>query len=262
MKKSWNKEGIGKTLAAIVSITCFLLIWHAVTSLTALGNILPGPIATLEAFFRSFVQPIGRYTIWGHIFWSLSRVLVGFLAAAVCGIILGIAMSRYRLVEAIASPFYEMIRPIPPIAWISLAILWFGLGEPMKYFIIFIGAFNNITINVYMGGKSVDQELVGVARMLGANEKQVFTTVVIPATVPYIFAGLHIGLSISWATVVAAEMVRSSEGLGWIVVSGMDFNDIGQILVGIMAIGIMGFLLITAMRALEAKICEWNVRGV
>jgi NitT/TauT family transport system permease protein/sulfonate transport system permease protein len=170
-------------------------------------------------------------------------------------------MGRYKLVEAIFKPLYETVRPIPPIAWISLAILWFGIDERMKYFIIFVSAFNNITINVFQGAKSVDQELIGVAKMLGAKEKQIFKEVVIPATVPYIFAGAQIGISSSWAAVVAAEMVRSSKGLGWMIVSAMDINDIPQIFVGIIAIGVIGFLLATGMRKFEEKACNWRIRG-
>lgn len=170
-------------------------------------------------------------------------------------------MGRFRLAEAIFLPFYEMIRPIPPIAWISLAILWFGIGESMAYFIIFLATFNVLTINVYRGTKALDQQLVGCAKMLGANEVQVFWTVVLPATVPYIFAGMQIGLSTSWAAVVAAEMVRSSRGVGFLIVSGMDLNNIPQIFVGIIAIGLVGLLLATFMRGVEAKLCQWNVRG-
>ena len=130
-----------------------------------------------------------------------------------------------------------------------------------SYFIIFLSAFNNITINVYMGTKSVRQELVGCARMLGANEAQVFRTVVVPATTPYIFTGLQVGISSSWAAVVAAEMVRSSKGLGFLIVSGMDVNNMPQIFVGIVAIGIVGLLLATVMRGVESRLCQWNIRG-
>lgn len=251
-----------KLLSGAISIFVFLVLWQLLVQLTDLGKIMPGPVEVIAKLLDSFVHPIGRYTIFGHILWSLSRSMTGFLLGCLAGIATGLLMARYRLVEAIVRPFTEMIRPIPPIAWISLAILWLGLGEPMKYFIIFIAVFNNMTINVYMGYKSVDQELVGVAQMLGASERQIFRTVILPATVPYIFAGAHIGLATSWAAVVAAEMVRSSEGVGWMVVAGMDVNDIPQILVGVMAIGIVGLSLATLMRWIEAKQCAWNERGV
>ena len=262
MKKTKSlPENMQKIICGAISILGFLLLWQAAVSLTGLGKIMPGPAVILNAFFRSFVEEIAGYTVLGHIFWSLSRVLVGYILACLLGITLGLLMGRFRLMEAIFNPFYEMIRPIPPIAWISLAILWFGIGESMTYFIIFLATFNVLTINVYRGTKALNQELAGCAKMLGANETQVFWTVVLPATVPYIFAGMQIGLSTSWAAVVAAEMVRSSRGVGFLIVSGMDLNNIPQIFVGIIAIGLVGFLLATCMRGAEARLCQWNVRG-
>ena len=262
MKKTKSlPENMQKIICGAISILGFLLLWQAAVSLTGLGKIMPGPAVILNAFFRSFVEEIAGYTVLGHIFWSLSRVLVGYILACLLGITLGLLMGRFRLMEAIFNPFYEMIRPIPPIAWISLAILWFGIGESMTYFIIFLATFNVLTIHVYRGTKALNQELAGCAKMLGANETQVFWTVVLPATVPYIFAGMQIGLSTSWAAVVAAEMVRSSRGVGFLIVSGMDLNNIPQIFVGIIAIGLVGFLLATCMRGVEARLCQWNVRG-
>lgn len=261
IKALWDNENTKRTICGIISILVFLVIWHIGTNGTRLGKIMPGPVVILNDFFVSFTKKIAGYTIVRHTLWSLSRVLVGYGVACMLGISLGLAMGRYKMVEAIFRPFYEMIRPIPPIAWISLAILWFGLGESMTYFIIFLSAFNNITINVFVGSQSVDQQLIGCAKMLGANESQIFRTVIIPATVPYIFAGMQIGISSSWAAVVAAEMVRSSRGLGFLIVSGMDINNIPQIFVGIMAIGIVGFLLATIGRGVEARLCAWNIRG-
>ena len=188
-------------------------------------------------------------------------MLVGFAAGSLLGIVLGVTMGWYKPVEAFFRPLFEMIRPIPPIAWIPLAILWFGLGEMTKYFLIFLAVFCNVTMNAYSGAKSVDPELVGAAKMLGANDRQVFTSIVLPACVPHIFAGLQIGIGSGWATVVAAEMVRSSEGVGWVIVKGQDLNNPLQILVGIVGIGVIGYILAIVMRAIEAKLCVWSERG-
>ncbi len=250
-----------KTVCAIISIAAFLLIWFLATNGTELGVVLASPVDVFARFFQCFTEPLGTHTIPGHIFWSLSRVLVGFVVASVAGIILGVTMGWYRPVEALFRPLFEMIRPIPPIAWIPLAILWFGLGEMTKYFLIFLAAFSNVTMNAYAGAKSVDPTLVGAAKMLGASDRRVFTSIVLPACVPHIFAGLQIALGSSWATVVAAEMVRSSEGVGWVIITGQDTNNSVQILVGILAVGIIGFLLAILMRAIEAKLCAWNERG-
>lgn len=247
--------------AGFLSVAAFLVLWYIGTHGTQLGKLIPEPQVVIEKFFQSFSAKIGKYSIVGHILWSLSRVLIAYTAAAIVGVGLGLAMGWYPVVEAIFKPLYEIIRPIPPIAWIPIAILWLGLGEVAKYFLIFLSAFSNITLNSYAGAKSVDRTLVGAARMLGANDRQLFTTIVLPASVPYIFAGLQVAISSSWATVLAAEMVRSSEGVGWVIVSGMEMNNTTQILVGILAIGLVGFALATIMREVEARLCAWNRQG-
>jgi len=125
-------------------------------------------------------------------------------------------------------------------------------------FIIFLGSFTFITVNTYDGTKNVDKTLMGAARMLGASERQVFTRVVLPSAVPYIFAGLQIAITAGWSAVVAAEMIRSDEGVGWLIVMGMSTGNTIQIMVGIVAIGAIGFILATLMSALERRLCLWN----
>lgn len=250
-----------KTICAAISIFVFLIVWQFVVSFTKAGLVLAGPIETLSAFFASIVNPLGTHTIEGHIFWSLSRVLIGFALGSFAGVVLGILMGWFKPVSAIFRPIFELLRPIPPIAWIPLSIVWFGLGEASKYFLIFYSAFCAVTMNAYSGVRSVDPELMGAAKMLGANNRQVFTSIVLPSCVPQIFAGLQIAVGTSWATVVAAEMVRSSEGVGWVIIKGQDSNSTVQILVGIVAIGIVGYVLAVAMRAIEARLCKWSVRG-
>ncbi|MDD5016983.1 MAG: ABC transporter permease [Eubacteriales bacterium] len=250
-----------KIFSAIISIGAFLLIWHIATNGTKLGELMPGPIELISSLIKSTYTNIGKYTIIGHILFSLSRVLIAFTVGGVIGILLGTAMGWYKTAEAIFRPFYEMIRPIPPIAWISLAILWFGLGEIMKYFVIFLAAFSIITYNAFAGAQAVDPVLIGAAKMLGAKDSRIFRSIVFPSAVPYIFAGLHTAISASWATVVAAEMVRASEGAGWLIIQGMEMNNMIQILIGIIAIGIVGLLLSIIMRGVEAKLCAWSKSG-
>lgn len=263
MLKKFNAtaKAYQKTLCATISIFVFLCIWQLVVSYTKAGLVMAGPVETLSAFFIAIFRPIGTHTIEGHILWSLSRVLVGFAMGSFLGVVLGILMGWFRPVSALFRPIFEILRPIPPIAWIPLSIVWFGLGESSKYFLIFYSAFCAVTMNAYSGVRAVDPELMGAAKMLGASNRQVFTTIVLPSCVPQIFAGLQIAVGTSWATVVAAEMVRSSEGVGWIIIKGQDSNSTVQILVGIVAIGIVGYILAVTMRAIEAKLCRWSVRG-
>jgi NitT/TauT family transport system permease protein/sulfonate transport system permease protein len=262
MKKSsfWESRW-AKPICALISILVFLTVWHLGVTHTGLGRLMPGPLDVIGRFISSFSTNIGQYTILGHVLWSLSRVLVAYTVACTAGVVCGLAMGRYPKFEAAFRPYFEIIRPIPPIAWIPMAILWFGLGELTKYFLIFLACFANVTLNAYTGAISVDPELIGAARMLGANDNKIFRSITIPASVPHIFAGMQIALSSSWATVVAAEMVRSSEGIGWMIVSGMEINNMTQILAGIVAIGIVGYALATFMRFMERKLLVWNERG-
>lgn len=257
-----NASKSKRIIGAVLSILLFLLLWHFSTREgTMLGRLMPGPTLVFQRFFTSFVTPIGKHSILGHTLFSLSRVLIGYMLGAALGITLGILMGRYKIIEAIFKPLYLMIRPIPPIAWIPLAILWFGLGESTKWFLIFLSTFNTITLNVYDGARSVDPVLLGASKMLGASPVQTMKTIVLPYTVPFIFAGLHTAVSVGWATVVAAEMVRSTEGVGWIIVNAMEVNNMIQVLTGIVAIGIIGYLLAIVMRKIEEVMCAWNKGG-
>lgn len=258
MKEKWKRFNKVKLAAGFLSIFAFLVFWYWGTAGTGLGQVMASPVEVLRRFIKSTYEPIGPHVIWGHLASSLSRVLMGFIIASACGILLGLAMGWNPMAEAVCKPLFELLRPIPPIAWISLAVLWFGLGETAKYFIIFLSGFFNITINIYAGAKSVDPELIGAARMLGCSDRKIFTTIVLPSSVPYIFTGLHIALSSSWAAVVAAEMVRSTDGVGWLITQGMSISDTSQIMVGILTIGVVGFILSSIMRGVEARLCAWS----
>jgi ABC-type nitrate/sulfonate/bicarbonate transport system permease component len=196
-----------------------------------------------------------------HLLISLRRVLIGFVLASVSGIIIGISMGRFRVIESLVRPVFEIVRPIPGVAWIPLAIVWFGIGEVSKIFIIFMGGFVNIVVNSFVGARNVDEDMLGVAYMLGASKLQGFFRVVLPSCVPYIFAGMQVGLSTCWMAVLAAEMVSSFEGVGWVIIAGQDTTDMAQIFVGIIAIAITGLLLAMLMRFVEKKLCRWKERG-
>ena len=212
----------------------------------------------IRLLFTSFFEPIGRYTIYGHLYYSLRRVLVGYTVAAVSGIVVGLSMGTSRYAEAIIKPLFELIRPIPPIAWIPLVILWFGVGELPKYAIIFIGSFTNITLNAYTEAQRVDPTLIGCARMLGTSDRDIFLRVILPSSLPQIFAGMQVALSTAWMAVLAAEMVGAQEGCGWIILRGSDTINIPLVLVGMVVIGVVGLVLATLMRAAERRLCSWN----
>ena len=248
-------------LSGAASIGSFLIAWFILTKATRLGLLIPGPEVVLLSLGKGLIGTVGRYSIVMHAAYSLGRVMAGFILGSALGVVLGLAMGWSRVAEAIIQPLYRIVRPIPPIAWVPISIIWFGLGESAKIFLIFLASFANVTLNAWSGARDVDMQLVGAAKMLGATQRQIFFTIILPSSVPQIFAGLQVAMSSSWGTVLAAEMVRSSEGLGWMIVTGMINNDIVQILTGIVAIGIVGFILAVIMRKLEAVLCQWNQSG-
>lgn len=257
-KKKIDKSAFLLGLAGILTL---LAVWQIVSMVIVNKNALPAPATVLGRFLQSFTKEIGTYTITGHILISLKRVAVGYMIAAASGIVIGMLMACSEMAEALIRPLFELIRPIPPLAWIPMAIIWFGIGETTKYFIIFMATFTTITLNAYEGAKGVDKILIGAGRMLGASSGQIFLTVILRGAVPQIFAGLQVALSSGWMAVLAAEMVRSSEGVGWVIIRGMEVGDTVQILVGMIAIAIVGFALAQLMRILEGRLCEWNIQG-
>lgn len=254
-------KGWQKAAAAVISFIVFVLIWHLVTLSPTISQVMPGPFEVLKKFFESFIEPIGKNTMLMHMLITLSRWAVGFIAATILGIVLGLAMGWYPRFEYFTRPLFELVRPIPTLAWIPLVILWCGIGEFAKYTLVFIGAFMSIVQNAYHGAKSVDRTIVNAAKMLGCNDRQMFFTIVIPASVPAISAGLQIGVASAWSSVVAAELVRSSSGVGWIVVTGQQNNNMTQILVGILVIALIGLILALLIRKVEDVLCRWNKRG-
>ena len=255
MKKKMDVE---KMTYAVLAIASFFVFWWLITTFTPAKETTPGPIEVIQLLIDSFVTPIGNYVITGHLLVSLRRVLVGFSVATILGIILGIAMGTSKWAEAIFKPIFELLRPIPPIAWISLVILFFGIGESSKYILCGIGAFTNVTLNAYTGAQNVDPELIGCARMLGTSERSIFFRVILPSCTPQIFAGMQVALSTSWMAVLAAEMVGAREGCGWMIMRGNDTLNITLVMVGMIVVGIVGLLLATIMRKIEGRLCSWN----
>lgn len=256
------RKTIGNIGFPIIGFAGILIIWILGVTYTRVGLLLPTPIEVLERLIYSLSNPIGKkYMLLGHLMFSLKRVIIGFGLSVVCGVIIGIAMGRFKLIEAWVRPLFELVRPIPGVAWIPLAIVWFGIGETAKIFIIFMGGFVNIVVNTYSGAHQVNEEIMGVSYMLGANNIQTFFRIVIPSCVPYIFSGMQVGLSTCWMAVLAAEMVSAKEGIGWTITAGQENGDMVQIFVGIIAIAVTGLLLASLMRWAERILCRWRVRG-
>lgn len=260
MKSGAAKKRIQTVVLGALGIIAFLLAWQMACMLTRFGTIFPAPYEVLRGMVRGFYEPIGSTTLLGHLGVSLSRVLVGYTLSSIAGIVVGLLMGASKLGKAILYPIFNIIKPIPGIAWIPIAIMWFGIGNATIYFIIFVGGFAQMVMNVMSGAANVNPELIGVARVLGLKKNRVFFTIVLPSCVPYIFTGLQVSLSTSWMAVLAAEMITATSGCGWLILAGMQSGVMLNNVLGMIAIGIVGLILATVMRILERRLCSWKER--
>jgi NitT/TauT family transport system permease protein/taurine transport system permease protein len=193
-----------------------------------------------------------------HLLASLKREAVAFLFAT-SAIPLGIAMGWWRLVYNQVNPIMEILRPIPPFAWIPLSILWFGIGDEQNQFIIFLGIFFPILVNTIVGVKNIDPILIRAARSLGASERKLLARIVFIGALPQIITGVRIGLGVGWMALVAAELVGASSGLGFVINDARSMLRTDTIIVGMLAIGVIGLLIDTAILALGRRLLPWSL---
>lgn len=251
-----QKVGFVKyTLLSFATIAIFLLVWWALVRVR--GSNVPTPYRVLQAFIGKLTQkgPDGA-TLGVNILTSLQVSLTGLVLAAGIGIPLGVLMGWYKLFERFVKVIFEIVRPIPPISWIPLTILWFGVGLKAKAVIIFISAFVPCVINSYTGIRQVNPTLIDVAKTFGAKDFYIFTHVGLPSAVPMIFAGLRVSLSNAWATLVAAEMLAASAGLGNMINMARNFGRMDVVMVGMICIGAFGALFSWLFGILESAILK------
>ena len=196
------------------------------------------------------------YMLLTHILSSLHRVLWGFSIAIFLAVPLGIIMGWSKILRELLTPLVEIIRPIPPLAWIPIAIFWFGIGIKSAAFIIFLGAFFPILLSTVSGVLSVDTVLIEASLTLGARRKDIYRKILIPGATPSVYTGLRIGMGIAWMTLIAAEFtgVKSGYGLGYMIMVARDIQRPDHIVAGMVTIGIIGYSLDACLKALERKI--------
>jgi len=239
-------------------LAVFLVLWQVVSVYgqrinPQLDVMLPPPTAVVSAA----AELLQRGVLLVHVRDSLYRVMLAVGAAALLGIPLGLGMGWSRRFRAAVDPLLEFIRPIPPLAWIPLSILWFGIGDAQIVYIIFLAAFFPVVLNSMAGARDVDTYLVRASQSLGASRRELFTTVVLPAALPSIFTGLRIGLGIGWMALVAGELVAAPSGLGYMINNARTLFRSDYILLGMVLIGVLGLLLDYLMRRLERLAMPW-----
>lgn len=249
-----------KMLLSASGILAFIAIWEFVVQVGLVSpDKLVAPSTILETFFDKFhnTVPDGS-TLDVHIITSLQLVLTGFLVSCLIGIPLGLCMGFFKYCNKFLTPIFEIVRPIPPLAWIPIVIVLLGIGFESKVFIIFIAAFVPSVINSYTGIKATPTPLLNVAKTAGANKFQMFYKVGIPYALPMVFTGVKVSFGSAWATLVAAEMIASSEGLGYMIQQGRNASKPEIVILGMLVIGLIGAVLTALLSLLEQKAIPWR----
>ena len=242
-------------IESIVVIVIVLCVWYVLSELGYINRVLlPSP----KAIAQTFVNKVADGSLFTELWISILRVLEGYACAIVAGVLLGIWIGlsdrMYRLTKVII----QILRPIPPIAWIPLVILWMGIGEMSKVFLIFLGGFFVILINVIDGIRYIDPKLIEVATAVETPRLKYITQLVIPAAMPTIFTGLRVALGTCWSCVVAAELVAASSGIGYMISNARNFGQMDVVIIGMISIGVVGKIMDEILKIIEKNVLKWN----
>lgn len=246
-----------KVLAPIIAITVFLLIWQLLT-LSPDAN-LPSPIKVLQQTWELIIDPFfdkgatNKGLFW-QIWASVQRVLQGFTLAAIVGISIGIIVGTNEFLFDALDPIFQILRTIPPLAWLPIALATFQQSNPSAIFVIFITSIWPIILNTIAGVQQIPQDYVNVSKVLQLSRKEYFLDVVFPATVPYIFTGLRIGVGLSWLAIVAAEMLIGGVGIGFFIWDAWNAANISQIIIALIYVGLVGLLLDKTIAFIATKV--------
>jgi taurine transport system permease protein len=252
---------LGDRWITALSLLVLIAAWVGVTQLDLVDDLfLPGPALLWDGFVDLVENGYRNRTIWEHIGFSLERVLSGFVTGAIVGTALGLAMGYNRKIEAFFNPLIEFFRPLPQLAYLVLLIVWFGIGETAQIILLFLTALPVSAIAAMDGVKSVSVLRLQAARTLGASEWQVFRYVVFPSALHEIFTGARLAVGVVYATLIAAEIIAGSTGLGWMILDAGRFLRSDYVFVGIIVIGLMGLLLDRLLLAAEHRIVHWAGR--
>jgi len=254
------RRGPGRAQIAVATLVVVLVLWYVLTTLAGViaKSRFASPAEVWSALAQINVQGYADAKLWQHILQSCRLVLMGFVAAVAVGVPLGLAMGWSKRAEAFTNPVFLLLRPIPPLAWIPLAIVWLGLGDAAKIMVIFVAAFVPALINTYTGVRAMEPFLVEAAAMLGAKRWTFIREVLVPGALPHIFTGLRLSLQASWTTLVAAELVGALYGLGQVLNAAAQDIFPAMILVGMIFVGVCGGAMTWLLGLVEKRAMPWR----
>ncbi|MGR3512879.1 MAG: ABC transporter permease [Paracoccaceae bacterium] len=255
-----TKKHLSSAAIVALSLTLGVLLWHVVTAINLNFYInfenVPSPLRV----FTAFVAHIQTEIFWTHIGVSMRRILISYLLAVAIGISIGLIMGRSRIARAFIMPYIEVIRPIPAVAWIPLAILMWPTEESSIIYITFLGALFPIVLNTLHGVEQTPEVLVRAVQSLGASRWAVFRHVVIPAALPSIAAGLAIGMGVSWFSLLAGEIISGQYGIGYFTWDAYSLINYQDIVVGMLVIGFLGTASTAAVKLVTKPMLKWQER--
>jgi taurine transport system permease protein len=247
------------TAISVATVLALLLLWFVVTSMGWIKPLfLPSPQAVFQQFSDYLTGQANDKPLWDHMLASVLRVTVAFWLAFVTAVPIGIAMGMSRIARGIFDPPIEFYRPLPPLAYLPLIVIWFGIDETAKVVLIYLACFAPLAMAARAGVRSVSIEQINAAYSMGASKWQVIWHVVIPAAMPEILTGMRIAIGFGWTTLVAAEMVAATAGLGQMVLNASNFLRTDIVIMGIVVIGVVAYLFDLLMRYVERLVVPWK----
>lgn len=260
VQRERKKTAFQLTMLSVIGVLTFLLLWQLAVAAGVLpSRYVPMPSKVVELFFLKWSDPNPDGAVLGaHIVSSLQVALSGFFLAVAIGVPLGLTMGWFKGFDSFMRPIFEILRPIPPVSWIPITIIWLGLGLKAKAFIVFFSAFVPCVINAYTGIRQTSGTLINVAKICGASNFTAFRTIGIPSAMTMTFAGIRVALGNAWATLVAAEMLAANVGLGYMIQQGRQFARPDIIILGIVVIGMLGVIFTWLLGLVEGKVLGWK----
>jgi taurine transport system permease protein len=260
--ETYGVPGQGDTLwLSVLSILGIIFVWWLVTTMGWVKPMfLPSPQAVLAKFVNVWQNGFTNTPFLEHVGISAARVFGAFLLACLIGIPLGIAMGMSPIVRGIFDPPIEFYRPIPPLAYLPLMIIWFGIGEMSKVLLIFLSVLAPVALGARAGVRSAAIEQIHAAYSFGASRWQVMSQVILPSALPEILTAMRIGIGFGWTTLVAAEMVAATKGLGYMVLTASQFLQTSTVIMGIIVIAIIAYAFDMLMRFIERRVVPWKGR--
>jgi ABC-type nitrate/sulfonate/bicarbonate transport system permease component len=230
---------LGRVATTAISLSLALLAWAAFAHYFAYPDLVPTPLAT----FETGAQMVRSGALLDHVAISLQRILVGYGAGCVLGIAIGTLMGRIPIVAQFADPLLQLMRPISPVALVPLSIIWFGIGDLSRYFIIFYAVVIIMIMNTAAGVAATPNIRLNAAKCLGARPRQVFLHIIIPSALPYILTGMRVALGFAFMGIVAAEMIAAQSGIGYLIMQSRTLLRTDIMFVGLVTLGVLGAII-------------------